>query len=124
MSVIKTQIQKTAQDAIDVLNAGIQSESSPDWLVLDFENAQAAYQQLEDSIELLKTLPEQHQEFVDRARNMLTYTEATVSVLNDNTAEAHRGRSSSAVQQMTRLLRLLDLKFPGEGSAQQAPSLN
>lgn len=112
----KDQIQRAMQVAVEVLNAAKDGPEA-DWLVLDNEKAKAAMPIIEAGITVASELYKQPKvkkslvEFCARSINTLTYTEATISVLNNDTSEAHRGRTGSALEQLNQLLQQIDEAF-------------
>jgi len=116
MNQQKAEIKLALQASVDVLNAAKDGPEA-DWLVLDNEKAQAAMPLIEIAIAVANKLYKQPKikkaliEFCSRSINTLTYTEATISILNNDTSEAHRGRTDSALEQLNQLLQQIDEAF-------------
>lgn len=116
MIEMKSQIQEALNVSIEVLSAAKDGPEA-DWLVLDNERAKAAMPIIENGISVASKLYKQPKikktlaEFCSRSINTLTYTEATISVLNNDTSEAHRGRTGSALEQLNQLLKEIDEAF-------------
>lgn len=116
MNVIKSQIQEALKVSMEVLSAAKDGPEA-DWLVLDNEQAKAAMPLIENGISAASKLYKQPKikkvlaEFSSRCINTLTYTEATISVLNNDTSEAHRGRTGTALEQLNQLLQQIDEAF-------------
>ena len=113
MTQQKSQIQQAIQASIDVLSAAQQGPDA-EWLVLDNEQAKSATSLIQQAIGTLENLPKDKPDFKAfalRAISTLIYTESTISVLNNDTSEAHKGRTSSALEQLNQLLTIIDDAF-------------
>lgn len=116
MNQQKAEIKLALQASFDVLNAAKDGPEA-DWLVLDNEKAKTAMPLIKIAIAVANKLYKQPEikkalaEFCSRSINTLAYTESTISVLNNDTSEAHRGRTGTALEQLNLLLQQIDEAF-------------
>ncbi|MBD8088918.1 hypothetical protein IFT48_02915 [Pseudomonas fluorescens] len=112
----KAQIQQAIQASIDVLSSA-KAGPEKEWLVLDTEQAQSAIAAIDQAVQSTGELSRNTkttqglQTFAAMAYGILVYTESTISILDNGTSESHQGRTVTALEQLKRVLSIIDEAF-------------